>query len=82
MGWRFIETFDPAVHANGMAPEFLLAGTYPNGVQWTSAAYWDSRGWFSGHKTDTFKPTHWQPMPEPPTSEEDEIARDFMAMIG
>lgn len=80
MAWRFIETFDPAIHDTGS--ECLLAGTYPNGIQWTRAAYWDSRGWFSGHKTDTFKPTHWQPMPEPPSAEEDEAVRCFMAMIG
>ena len=82
MGWRFIETFDPTRHVTWTSPEFLLSGTYPNGTKWVTTAYWDQRGYFSGHKLPEFRPTHWQPMPDPPTAEEDEMARDLMTMIG
>jgi hypothetical protein len=81
MSWRFIETFKPEIDLE-LGNTFLLSGTYPNGVQWVEAAHWDPRGHFTGHKHPTFRPTHWQPMPEPPTAEEDKALRDFVTMIG
>ncbi len=62
--WRPINTFDPRSGGNNAL--YVIAGIYPNGLRWVECCYWDPRGYFAGHKMDTFRPKWWKPVPEPP----------------
>ncbi len=62
--WIPIDTFDPRFGDKNAL--YLIAGVYPNGLRWVECCYWDPRGYFAGHKMDTFRPKWWRPMPEPP----------------
>jgi hypothetical protein len=71
--WQPIET------APRDETDILVAGgTYGNecvsyefhGAKFTGVAiaYWDKREkWFSGGECDYYHPTHWMPLPSPPT---------------
>lgn len=72
--WRPIET------APKDGTEVLLFKTFPSGEpQITMASYWDYPGiehWQRGWRTEKCKeqlsisnPTHWQPLPQPPSGE-------------
>lgn len=77
--WQPIETCDP--HAEGgfvliHAPELIDADFNPEGV--VEATWFDDGGWYapvwSNHQDCYFgqfvSPTHWQPMPKRPQTEE------------
>ena len=44
--------------------------TWQNEPSWITSAYYEDGEWHengSGYENALYRPTHWQPLPEPPT---------------
>lgn len=63
-GWRPIDSYTPQMEPTNV----LVAGQYPNGLWYVEETFWrrDGGGHFSGRRIDP--PSHWRPLPSPPTT--------------